>query len=229
MPSAPSLASSRRPLGGTLLLDEIDALPLALQGKLLTVIEEKRVRRLGVVKAQSVDVKLIAASQAELSLRDRGEDVLILAGELLRQYAKAYRLNPKRLSAAAEGWLRAYPWPGNVRELSHLLERIMLFSAETIIDPDTLERLCLPRPPSDAAMATTPDRRAAEDDAARITQALRQTEGNVEGAARLLGLSRKAVRYRMRKYGITRPRADQKPHPHPSPSGGRKRLKKPWY
>jgi two-component system response regulator AtoC len=229
--------------GGTLLLDEIDALPLALQGKLLTAIEEKRVRRLGAVKEQSVDVKLIAASQAELGLRvregrfrgdlyqrlavvlldipplrDRGEDVLVLAGELLRQYAKVYRLNPKRLSAAAEGWLRAYPWPGNVRELSHLLERVMLFSAETIIDPDTLERLCLPRPPSDATMATTTDRRAAEDDAARITQALRQTEGNVEGAARLLGLSRKAVRYRMRKYGITRPQVDQKPRRPSRPS-----------
>jgi DNA-binding NtrC family response regulator/tetratricopeptide (TPR) repeat protein len=222
--------------GGTLFLDEIDALPLVLQGKVLTVIEEKRVRRLGAVTERPVDVKLIAATQAELSvrvaeerfrgdlyqrlavvlldippLRDRGEDVLILAQELLRQCAEAYRLSPKRLSASAEEWLRAYSWPGNVRELSHLLERVMLLSTETIIDPDTLERLCLPRLPSGAPRALVTDTRAAEDDVARITQALRQTRGNVEGAARLLGWSRKAIRYRMRKYGIARPHRGDKP------------------
>ena len=229
--------------GGTLLLDEIDALPLTLQGKLLTAIEAKRVRRLGAVTEQSVDVKLIAATQTDLSvrvrvgqfrgdlyqrlavvlldlppLRERGEDVLVLAAASLQQYAEAYRLSPKRLSGAAEGWLRAYSWPGNVRELSHLLERVMLLSAETIIDPATLERLCLPRPPSEAAVAPTRDRRADEDDAARITQALQSAEGNVARAARLLGLSRKAVRYRMRKYGIIRPPADQQPQALSRPS-----------
>jgi DNA-binding NtrC family response regulator/tetratricopeptide (TPR) repeat protein len=222
--------------GGTLFLDEIDALPLALQGKVLTVLEEKRVRRLGAVAERPVDVKVVAATQAELSLRvqegrfrgdlyqrlavvllelpplcDRGEDVLILARELLRQLAEAYRLSPKRLSPAAEGWLRAYSWPGNVRELNHLLERVMLLSTETIIDPDTLERLCLPRLLMGAPRVPTTDTRAAEDDVARITQALRQTEGNVEGAARLLGWSRKAIRYRMRKYGIARLHREDQP------------------
>jgi DNA-binding NtrC family response regulator/tetratricopeptide (TPR) repeat protein len=222
--------------GGTLLLDEIDALPLALQGKLLTAIEARRVRRLGAVAERSVDVKLIAATQADLSgcvrerrfrgdlyqrlavvlldlppLRERGEDVLVLAAAILQQYAEAYRLSPKRLSVAAEDWLRAYSWPGNVRELSHLLERVMLLSAETIIDPATLDRLCLPQLPSEAAAEPTWDRRADEDDAVRITQALQSAEGNVARAARLLGLSRKAVRYRMRKYGIIRPPAHRQP------------------
>jgi DNA-binding NtrC family response regulator/tetratricopeptide (TPR) repeat protein len=222
--------------GGTLLLDEIDALPLSLQGKLLTVIEEKRVRRLGAVGERSVDVKLIAASQAELGglvqegrfrgdlyqrlavvlldippLRDRGEDVVLLAQQWLRQYAEAYRLSPKRLTVAAEGWLRSYHWPGNVRELSHLLERVTLVSAETIIDPECLERLCLPRLPSSAQGGPAGDVREPEDVVARITQALRQTGGNVERAARLLGLSRKAVRYRMQRYGIERPREGRKP------------------
>src|SRR5882724_5012559 len=150
--------------GGTLLLDEIDALPLALQGKVLTAIEAKRVRRLGAVAERAVDVKLIAATQMHLSvraqegtfrgdlyqrlavvlldlppLRERGDDVWLLAEALLRQYAEAYGLPPKRLSPAAEAWLCAYPWPGNVRELSHLLERVMLLSAETSVDPATLE------------------------------------------------------------------------------------------
>jgi DNA-binding NtrC family response regulator len=232
--------------GGTLFLDEIDALPLALQGKLLTAIEAKRVRRLGAVAERPVDVKLIAATQAELSarvragtfrgdlyqrlavvlldlppLRERGEDVLVLAEALLQQYVAAYRLSPRRLSGAAQAWLRAYPWPGNVRELSHLLERVMLLSAETIIDPATLERLCLPQLPSEAAVAAARGGHADEDDAARITRALQSAEGNVARAARLLGWSRKAVRYRMRKYGILRPPA-QRPHravPRPSRPG----------
>jgi transcriptional regulator with AAA-type ATPase domain len=186
-------------------------------------------------------------------LRDRGEDVLVLAGELLRQYAKAYRL-----SVAAEGWLRAYHWPGNVRELSQLLERVTLLGSETIIDPEALERLCLPRLEPSTRGEPARNVRKPEDEAARITQVLRQTGGNVEGEARLLRLSRKAVRYCMRKYGITRPPADRKPrgpsrpshqvclpprwgrvragvmkrwrfpsHLYPPASGGRKSLKQP--
>jgi two-component system response regulator AtoC len=136
---------------GTLFLDEIDTLPLPLQGKLLTAIEEKRVRRVGAVAAQAVDVKLIAATQAELSrdvaagrfradlyhrlavivlalppLRERGDDVLLLAQQWLRQYAEGHGLPPKRLSGAAEAWLRDHRWPGNVRELSHVMERVTL-------------------------------------------------------------------------------------------------------
>src|SRR5262245_31755547 len=155
---------------GTLFLDEIDALPMPLQGKLLTAIEEKRVRRVGAVAAQAVDVKLIAATQADLSsyvatggfradlyhrlavimlelppLRKRGEDMLLLAQQCLQQYAEGHGLVPKRLSRAAEAWLQGYAWQGNVRELSHLMERVTLLSVETIIGPDTLERLCLPQ------------------------------------------------------------------------------------
>ena len=158
---------------GTLFLDEIDALPLPLQGKLLTAIEEKQVRRIGAVAGQAVDIKLIAATQADLSshvaagrfradlyhrlavivlellpLRQRGDDVLILAQQWLRQYAEGHGLFPKGLSGAAEAWLRDQRWPGNVRELSHLMERATLLSQETIIDLATLERLCLSQPSS---------------------------------------------------------------------------------
>src|SRR6266850_5287353 len=133
--------------GGTLLLDEIDALPLALQGKLLTAIETKRVRRLGAVAERVVDVKLIAATNAVLEqriatghfradlyhrlavvvlalppLRERGEDVLLLARSLLQQYTAAHGVSPKHISDGAEAWLQRYAWPGNVRELSHVME-----------------------------------------------------------------------------------------------------------
>ena len=153
-------------VGGTLLLDEVDALPLALQGKLLTAIETKRVRRLGAVAERVVDVKLIAATNAVLEqriatghfradlyhrlavvvlalppLRERGEDVLLLAGRLLQQYTAAHGVPPKRLSAEAEAWLQHYTWPGNVRELIHVMERVTLLHIGEEVDAGTLTQL----------------------------------------------------------------------------------------
>jgi hypothetical protein len=220
--------------GGTLFLDEIDALPLALQGKLLTAIEAKRVRRVGAVRELTVDVKVVAATQAELSvrvaegrfrvdlyhrlavlvlalppLRERGADIVCLAREFIQHYATTHRLPPKRLNQAAAAWLRRHDWPGNVRELGHLMERVTLLSPEALIDAQTLARLCLPRmptvPPAAAAPAVTDE--PPLDEAARITRALGQTQGNVVQAARLLGLSRKALRYRMQRDGLARPPA----------------------
>jgi hypothetical protein len=206
---------------------------LPLQSKLLKVIEDKRVRRLGAVTERPVDVKLVAASQAELSalvkagrfradlyhrlsvvlltvppLRERREDILVLARHFLAQYAAAHGLSPQRLSAAAEAWLQGYDWPGNVRELSHLMERITLFSQEAIVAPDTLEQLCLPRLSSVDQAEAGPGCGLldAGDERARIMEALRQTGGNVEQAAHLLGLSRAAIRHRMARYGIISPR-----------------------
>src|SRR5262245_45833377 len=124
--------------GGSLFLDEIDALPGLLQGKLLTVLEAKRVRRLGAVVEHAVDVKMIAAAQVALSeqvaagqfradlyhrlavvvlalppLRVRQEDLLELAQAFLQRYAAAHGLRPKPLGPAAVAWLRRYDWPGN--------------------------------------------------------------------------------------------------------------------
>jgi class 3 adenylate cyclase len=143
-------------------------------------------------------------------LRDRGVDIVCLAQQFLQQYATAHRLPPKRLSQAATEWLQRYDWPGNVRELSHLMERVTLLSPEDCIDSQTLTRLCLPRVPAatpgEAAPAETEDQSLNEP--ARITQALRQTRGNVMPAARVLRLSRKALRYRMQRYGLARPRGE---------------------
>jgi DNA-binding NtrC family response regulator/predicted ATPase/class 3 adenylate cyclase len=219
--------------GGTLFLDEIDALPLVLQGKLLTALEGKRVRRLGAVAEQPVDVKLMAATQVELNeqvkagrfradlyhwlavvvlaippLRTRGEDILVLAEHFLRRYATVHGLDPKRLSGAAKAWLRRYSWPGNVRELGHLLERVTRLSPETIVGPETLARLCLP--PTVAAMpaaaAPIPGADVLQDEAARIRQVLEQTRGNVVQAARRLGLKRSTLCYRMVRAGLASPR-----------------------
>src|SRR5215467_1855136 len=155
--------------GGSLFLDEVDALPLVLQGKLLKVIEEKTVRRLGAVTPYHIDAKLIAATQRDLRelvasrafradlfhrlavvildlppLRARGDDVLLLADRFLAEHASAHGLEPRQLTDAGRHWLRACHWPGNVRELSHLMERITLLCSELKVDADALERLRVP-------------------------------------------------------------------------------------
>jgi DNA-binding NtrC family response regulator/class 3 adenylate cyclase len=218
--------------GGTLFLDEIAALPLPLQGKCLTAIEAKRVRRVGAVVEHAVDVKLIAATQIELSghvqaghcradlyhrlavvvlelppLRERGEDILVLARAFLQRYAAAYGVSPQRLSKAAEAWLLDYRWPGNVRELSHLLERVVLLEAATAIDPESLARRCLLQPgpavPVDAPLPPGPD--VPQNERERLTEALHQSGGNLAQAARLIGISRGGLRYRLHKSGLDRP------------------------
>jgi DNA-binding NtrC family response regulator len=238
---------------GTLLLDEIDALPLVLQPKLLTALEEKRVRRLGAVVERPVDVKCIAATKEDLlayvaaghfradlyhrlavvlltlpPLREREADVVLLAEHFLQRYAVAHRLVSKQLHETARGWLRGYGWPGNVRELSHLMERATLLHPAPVLDAQDLQRLCVPppqtgsqpyvlrpaAPPLVFPPASVESRESIEESGVsgaeplRLRQALRHTGGNVARAARLLGLSRNAFRYRMRRYGILRPQEE---------------------
>ncbi len=240
--------------GGTLFLDEIDSLSLALQSKLLTAIESKRVRRLGAVAERAVDVKLLAATQHDLAelaaagrfrpdlyhrlavvvlrlppLRERGDDVIALARALLERLAAGYGARPKRLTSEAEGWLRRQRWPGNVRELGHLMERVTLLHSAATVDAHVLERLAAPSggpadpspPRSEPAVSsatdqaqetadTLPSTAAAREtteparEAQAIREALGRTGGNVVRAARLLGVSRDTLRYRMRRDGIFR-------------------------
>jgi DNA-binding NtrC family response regulator len=213
--------------GGSLLLDEIDALPVLLQSKLLTVLEAKRVRRLGAVVEHAVDVKVMAATQVALNepvaagrfradlyhrlavvvlelppLRARPEDILELAQTFLQRSAAVHGLRPKHLGPAAEVWLRGYDWPGNVCELGHLMERVMLLSPDLTLTPATLERLMLPRVGPNVQPAPGPLPRAREplDEAERIRQALQASRGNVVQAARQLGLSRSGLRYRRQRW-----------------------------
>jgi len=134
-------------------------------------------------------------------LRERGEDVLVLAQEFLRQYAEAHRLIPKQLSPEAEVWLQRYAWPGNVRELSHLIERLTLLHPEVVLDASSIERLCLgqPQPVAPVGEGTAQGDSEPQEEPTRIRQALIQSGGNVVRAARLLGLSRRPMQYRMAK------------------------------
>ncbi len=217
---------------GTLFLDDVDTLPMPIQAKFLKVIEEKCVRRLGSVNDQQVDVKVIAATQKDLhvhvnegrfrddlyhrlavlilkipALRDRSEDIVLLAGHFLRACAKAHGLVPKRLGQTAEEWLLGYRWPGNVRELSHLMVRATLVIPESVLDADLLERLSAgePLPSTNPGSKPLDNESKPSDESARISDALARTGGNVVRAAQLLGLGRNALRYRMRRYGIEPP------------------------
>jgi DNA-binding NtrC family response regulator/tetratricopeptide (TPR) repeat protein len=152
--------------GGTLFLDEIGLLPVALQGKLLGVLEDRAVRRLGSTRAQPVDVALIAATAVDLKravsdgnfradlyhrlaviclelppLRARGGDILALGEHFLARVCADYGLSPRTLTSEARDLLLAYPWPGNVRELSNAMERVVLLSDTDAITPEMLDFL----------------------------------------------------------------------------------------
>ena len=228
---------------GTLFLDEIDALPVLLQSKLLSAMDEKRVRRLGAVASRQLDVKFIAATPTDLSrrvleghfradlyhrlavvildmppLRERGADILVLAQHFSHLYAEAHGLPPRQVSHDAAAWLQSYGWSGNVRELSHLMERVTLLSTEVVVTAPILEHLCLSRPLLAARAGPPPlrDEAAPLDESARIRQALGQTGGNVARAAQLLEISRGALRYWMRRYAIVRPHVPALPLSHGS-------------
>jgi DNA-binding NtrC family response regulator len=145
--------------GGTLFLDELPSLPLGLQAKLLTALEDRAVRRVGANKAKSVDVRIIAATNADLRklvaegkfredllhrldlfrvrippLRERGDDIVALAEVLLARIGRRYGLTTRSIPAEGKRRLRAHAWPGNVRELAHEIERAVVFEGETGLD-----------------------------------------------------------------------------------------------
>jgi DNA-binding NtrC family response regulator len=157
--------------GGTLFLDEIATLPMDLQAKLLTAIEEKRIRRIGGRQAMQVDVQIIAATHSDLSgparagtfredlyyrlnvvsvhlppLRKRGSDKLLLAETFIAEMCKEYGLAPRRLSEAAAEYILSYEWPGNVRELKNQIERVLLLSNDAIIEDHHFDRPSVPPP-----------------------------------------------------------------------------------
>ncbi|MBK9138330.1 MAG: sigma-54-dependent Fis family transcriptional regulator [Verrucomicrobia bacterium] len=218
---------------GTLFLDELPSLSLALQAKVLTAIEDRRIRRLGGNKTIEVDVRVIAATNRDLEelvasgqfredlyhrldlfrihlppLRERGEDIVRIAELLLARLCRRHRLPPRRITAAGRQRLLTYPWPGNVRELAHELERAIVFSDAVELDFATLDVRAGRTPPGGAGLPSEewfneafvfPEQGFSLDAAIErlMRQALRQAGGNVSAAARLLGVSRDVVRYRL--------------------------------
>ena len=208
---------------GTLFLDEVGLLPEGLQGKLLTVVEEQAVRRLGSTRSDPVDVWILAANSEDLKvairagrfredlyhrlalltlwlppLRERGrEDILLLAEHFMMRACADYGLPPKVLAPQARAALAAYRWPGNIRELANVIERVALLSDSSEV---TAEMLGLSQSVQPQTIAV---RRAAEKvEPERLVEALRQTEGNIARAAARLGISRNTLRYRIEKHEL---------------------------
>ena len=211
---------------GVVFLDEIGELPLELQTKLLAVLERRSLRRVGSSQERRTQAWFVAATNRDVErmvadgalrpdlyyrlnvlplvlppLRERGEDVVRIAEHAGHQIARRYGIADFKLAPDACARLRAYHWPGNVRELRHLLERAILLSGGGTLSADSLLL-----PGTAPAAGVTADALAGLTlDAAEkilIEQALRLTGNNVSEAARRLGVTRMAMRYRMKQHGI---------------------------
>lgn len=213
---------------GVLFLDEVGEIPLDLQSKLLAVLERRVVRRIGTTQEKPVAAWFIAATNRDLDqlaehdefrsdlyyrlnvlsvtlppLRERGDDVLLLARHYADRTARRYGLGSIELTSDAEQALGEYDWPGNVRELRHIIERAVLLSAGGRVTADALG-LGGSRPqPANAGEASLPGNLTLDEaELELIRQALERTDGNVSRAARELGITRMALRYRMKKHGL---------------------------
>lgn len=214
--------------GGTLFLDEIGDLPLALQGKLLRVLQEGVVRRLGARSDDKVDVRVLAASAQPLlpprfredlyyrlavvhlhipPLRERSEDVPLLIDHLLDSLAARLRLPRPALDEAARRSLMQSAWPGNVRQLENALERALVLCDGRTLTAEDLPREIV-RPPATpsglplAAGDLSIPRQTAALERRLIEQALRDSNGNKAAAARVLEISYKALLYKVREFGL---------------------------
>jgi len=230
--------------GGTLFLDELPSLPPSLQAKVLKVIEDHRVRRLGGNKEIPVDVRIVAATARDLKqlvaigqfredlyhrldlyriyippLRERDEDIVVLAESLVERLCQRHRLPLKSISEAGRQRLLAYAWPGNVRELAHELERAIVFEEG---DKLSLQQPHVGNPVTvlaetgadwfNASFLFPPDGFCLEEAINRLIQhALKQSGSNVSAAARLLGVSRDYVRYRLSGQKGVRPDGKKSP------------------
>ncbi|MEH0168007.1 sigma-54-dependent transcriptional regulator [Roseateles microcysteis] len=209
--------------GGTIFLDEIGNLPLQHQAKLLTALERREVTALGADRAEAIDVRVVSAtnlSEQDLfdaqrfrpdllyrlntivlrvpPLRERRDDIALIVNHYLGKYAAQYDKPPRSLSDAAVDALQRHDWHGNVRALRHACERAVILATGARFEPGDF---CLQSPPT-AADAGPRMASLNERERAALDEALREAQGNISQAARLLGLSRAALYRRMEKHGL---------------------------
>jgi DNA-binding NtrC family response regulator len=251
---------------GTLFLDEIGELSPFLQAKLLRVLEDQVIRRVGGVKDMQADVRVIAASNRDLEravqestfrqdlfyrlaiisiyippLRERKEDILPLVEFFIEHYNRKFRKSIRGIGDDTRRLLLNHDWPGNVRELKNAIERAMILEDEPVLRPDYMPFSVAQQhahvtafehmSPSAAGPSTAlsngrslprlsiPDGGTSLEEVERalVEMALRQASGNQTHAAKLLDISRDALRYKMKKFGLMRPEEEEQPASQPEP------------
>ena len=213
--------------GGTLLLDEIAEMPAHLQTKLLRVLQERRLRRLGDEQEISVDFRLISSTNRDTSqmikegvlrkdlyfristikvrvppLRERLDDVLVLAEHFLLRYTEKYQKRIRGISQGAYSLLTRYDWPGNVRELESVVEHAVLFSRDDQLMPEDLPEQLHAAQASHFRCVIPPHMTMEEIERESIAQTLERTGGNVKKTAEILDYHRPTLYRKLRKFGL---------------------------
>jgi DNA-binding NtrC family response regulator len=209
--------------GGTLFLDEIGNLPMKLQSRLLRVLQTGEFQRVGSSRTQRVDVRVLSATNVDIrveiaegrfredllyrlntvelrlpALRDRREDIPLLANHFLRRQSAQYRRAVEGFGPDAMQALLAYEWPGNIRELEHTVERAVLLAHGDRVEPSDLNL----RPPHAEESPAIDDMALEDVERLLIQKALKRYGGNVSQAAEALGLSRSALYRRLQRFGL---------------------------
>lgn len=209
--------------GGTLFLDEIGNLSSSTQARLLTTLEKREISRLGSTQTRSIDIRLISATNADIyrmtadgsfrqdllyrintieihipPLRDRGNDILLLANHFLTQYNYKYKKEIRSISRETQQKLLNYKWPGNVRELQHAVERAVILATGNTLQPDNF----LLRAPRTTGVTELETLNLTELEQKAIEKALQRSEGNISRAAELLGITRFALYRKLEKYKL---------------------------
>jgi DNA-binding NtrC family response regulator len=211
---------------GTLFLDEIGNLSMPLQAKLLTVLQNRKVSRVGSNKDTPIDIRLICATNMPLydmvkenrfrqdllyrintieieipSLRDRMEDIPLLSAHFLKHYAEKYGKNISKISEAAMARMNKHPWPGNIRELQHALERAVILSNSSVLQPEDFT-FNAPAGKETEQPLNLDQFNLDEVEKLLIRKVLKKYNGNITQAAAELGLTRSSLYRRLEKHGL---------------------------
>jgi DNA-binding NtrC family response regulator len=210
---------------GTLFLDEIGNLSLPLQAKLLTVLQNRKVSRVGSNKDTPIDIRLICATNMPLyemvkenrfrqdllyrintieieipALRERFEDIPLLANHFLKHYASKYDKTVTKISEGAMARMHKHPWPGNIRELQHAIERAVILSGASVLQPEDFN--FAPAAAKEDGQLALEQYNLEEVEKLLIRKVLKKYNGNITQAASELGLTRSSLYRRLEKYGL---------------------------
>ncbi|UII26609.1 sigma-54 dependent transcriptional regulator [Fulvivirga maritima] len=212
---------------GTLFLDEIGNLSLPLQAKILTAIQSRKVSRVGANKETNIDIRLVCATNMPLydmvkdnkfrqdllyrintieielpALRERIEDIPLLANHFLKQYAEKYEKPALKISDAAVSRMQKHHWPGNIRELQHAIERAVIMSGSQVLQPEDFNFNAQPQNTMEGENVTLDQFKLEDVEKILIRKVLKKYNGNITQAASELGLTRSSLYRRLEKYGL---------------------------